>query len=76
MNDYEESDLETLYKIRLPKSRINFIRDLLILLMFFVGFAVGLLALGAAQYFFVCNVRDASLTVAQCIRGDYQWKKK
>lgn len=76
MKDDDDSNLETLFKMRVDSDRVKSIKELMILFLLLVGFFLGLIALASAQYFFVCTANGRDVSFLQCIRGDYLVKKK
>lgn len=69
----DDSDLKTIFKYRVPESRARFMRELLILVILFIGFALGFAALAAVQYW-GCTAKDPEITLMQCLRGEMNKK--
>lgn len=76
MKDEDESNLETIFKYRVPETRARFMRELIIVVFMLSCFVGGIASLGAVQFFFICTAKDPNVTVLQCLRGDYGRSKR
>lgn len=69
----EETDLETLFSMRLSSERVRFWRDIIILFLICSAFFFGLGCFGALQYY-ICTTSNADITISECFR--FQGKQR
>lgn len=75
MRDENDSDMQTIAKIRIPSSTPRVVKDLAVVFLLLLGFAFGIFIFGAFQYW-GCYLKDERITVIQCLRNDYPKVKK
>ena len=69
MNDEGDSNYKTIQKLRVPKSIAPLARDLLVVSILLLGFALGLAMFAGVQYW-TCTLRNPDVTLMQCIRAE------
>lgn len=69
MKREDDESLETLFKLRLEVDRVKFLRELGWLIVFLIGWAIGMASLGAFQ-FWECRKKNPDIEFLQCLRHD------
>lgn len=65
MTDHD-SDLSTIWAVRLDRERAKFWRDVITVILLLMGFALGFLAFAGVQYA-VCYSRDRDISMVDCL---------
>lgn len=76
MKPDDDSGMETLTKIRIPRSTPRFVRELAVLSLLLIGLFSGLIAFAFIQYNFICLRRNSDMTIMQCFSGDYKLENR